>query len=524
MKIINLKLRSTLIGGLTFFLLIISGCSLEEETYSIYTPETFYSNQTEVLASMSGIYRQFSDLANMGGMYRLIELCADQNVVMGKIQGWWFTSAFEQIQHHTWDASHGNVSGTYNYFFEIVGKTNALIPSLESSGLNNLEGPIAELRTLRAYAYFWLMDLYGPVPVFTLPKVDPLNLPEQNTRAEVFAFVESELIKAAEVLPKKADTNANYYGRLTKEAVYGLLATIYLNAKVYTGTAQNDKAIEYADKVINSNSYSLLTNYFKNFAFDNANNNETIFGAVYTPDISGGPGHPFVQKVLPGIDGGLFGLPYTPQNGFGARPSLYDLFEDGDVRKKMIIPYGELKDPRNGETVMVEKILVDQNSVLYKPGVSKVGPVPYVIVPATGTKDQPMNAGMKWLKWDIDPKANGAGLAGNDIAYIRYADILLIKAEALARKGDFTAALTLINQVRTRSNASALTSVTLKDILDERGRELAFELGRRRDLVRFDKFTDAWDYKEKSEPFRNLFPIPKAAIDANPKLKQNPGY
>jgi hypothetical protein len=523
MKNINIKLRSTLIGGLTFLLLIISGCSLDEDTYSIYTPETFYSNEKEILASMSGIYRNFATISSMGGVYRTLELAADQTVVHAKIQGWWFNANFDQLMRHNWDANHSYIRGSYNFYFGIVGQTNALIASLENSGLDNLTGPISELRALRAYAYFYLMDLFGNVPVFTLPKVDPLNLPDQNTRAEVFAFVESELLEAAAGLPEKKDTESNYYGRLTKEAAYALLATIYINAEVYTGTAQNDKAIEYVDKIIELGSYSLLPDYFANFAPDNEHNNEFIFGAIYTPEIAGGLGHPLVQKVLPGISGGLFGLPYTPQNGFGTRPSVYNLYEDGDVRKNMFITYGELKDPRTGETIMVEKIIPDHNSTLYKPGVSVEGPVPYVIIPATDVQDQPMNAGMKWIKWGIDPNTQG-GLAGNDIAYIRYADVLLIKAEAMARKNNFAGALPIINEIRERSNAEPLTSVTLADVFDERSRELVFEMHRRRDLIRFDKFNDVWEFKEASEPFRKLFSIPTTAYDANTKLVQNPGY
>jgi hypothetical protein len=199
------------------------------------------------------------------------------------------------------------------------------------------------------------------------------------------------------------------------------------------------------------------------------------------------------------------------------------MYEDGDIRKDMFLYYGPLTDPRNGDTIYVERVVPDHNSILYVPGQSAEGPVTYDIIPATGIRLQPMNAGIKWIKWGIDPNTQG-GNAGNDIAYIRYADILLIKAEALTRKGNSGAALPLINQVRERSNAAPLTSVNLEDVFDERSRELAFEMHRRRDLIRFDKFNDAWEFKAESEPFRKLFPIPRTAIDANPKLQQNPGY
>lgn len=506
-------------------LLMMPSCGLDEEVYSIYTPETFYTSDAAVLSSLSGVYRNFAQITGMGVEYRILELPTDQVVVHGKIQGWWANNDFEQLMEHKWTPDHNYLDGSWNTFFRTVGQANGLIDALEASPLEEaqIEGPIAELRALRAYAYFYLMDLFGNVPIFTQPKVDPNNLPEQHTRSEVFDFVTNELKEAAEVLPSQNDVGSEYYGRLTKEAAYALLAITYLNAEVYTGTAQYDETIKYADLVINSGAYRLLDNYFDNFKHDNEMNDEFIFGGIYTPNIPGGIGHPLVQKVLPGISGGLFGLPYTPQNGFGTRPSVVEKYEDQDDRKSMFLTYGALKDPRTGETVMVERIVPDNNSQLYIEGVSTEGPVPYEIIPATGIRNQPMNAGIKWIKWGIDPNTNG-GNASNDIAFIRYADILLVKAEALARKGDLGGALALVNQVRERSNASTLSSVTLEDILEERGRELAFEMSRRRDLIRFGKFTDPWEFKEASEPFRNIYPIPSKAIDANPKLQQNPGY
>lgn len=522
MKKVSSKINKWLVIYATALLIIFPACDLTEPSHSAFTPDTFYSNESAILTSLSGVYRDFAIIPTMGGQYRVLELSTDQVVVHAKIQGWWDGPDFHQLAQHEWTASHPWIDGMWNSLFGTVGQANALISSLESSSLDNLEGPIAELRALRAYAYFYLMDLYGDVPLFTEPKVDPNNLPTQNTRTEVFDFVVDELNAAAEILPSATDVGMEYYGRLTKEAVYSLLAIIYLNAEVYTGTPQYDQAITYADMVINSGAYMLLNDYHANFAHDNENNAEMIFAGVYTPNESGGLGHPFVQKVLAGISGGLFGLPYTPQNGFGTRPSVVELYEDEDVRKEMFLMPGELKDPRTGETVMVERIVPDGNSALYVPGESSEGPVPYEIIYADGLRNQPMNAGIKWIKWGLDPNTNG-GNAGNDIAWIRYADILLIKAEAQFRTGAGNP-LSLVNQVRERSNASPLASLTLDDFLDERGRELAFEMSRRRDLIRFGKFTEPWEFKEASEDFRNLFPIPQNAIEANPNLQQNPGY
>lgn len=510
-------------AAIAVLILLLSGCDITETPQSQYSPDTFFTSEFAVLTSMSGVYRTFATIPDLGVPYRVMELSTDQVAVHAKIQGWWDGPTFHDLQEHTWDADHPWINGTWNTMFGTVGRANALINSLENSGLDGMEGAISELRALRAYAYFYLIDLFGNVPVFTEPKVDPLNLPQQNSRQEVFDFIVSELEDAAVNLPSQTTVGSEYYGRLTREAVYSLLASTYLNAEVWTGTPQWDRVIEYTDRVINSGAFSLLPNYFDNFAFNNSGNAEMIFPAVYSPNEPGGPGHTFIQKVFFGINGGLFGLPYTPQNGFGTRPSIVELYEDHDVRKEMFFLPGPLKDPGTGETIMVERIVPDGNSDLYNPATSVEGPVPFEIIPATGIRNQPMNAGIKWMKWGLDPSANGPQ-AGNDIAFFRYADILLMKAEALYQTGDQGQALALINQIRERSNATPLNSLTLDEILDERGRELAFEMQRRRDLIRFGKFTDPWEFKEASEDFRNLFPIPRNAIDANPNLSQNPGY
>ena len=505
-------------------LLLLTDCTLDEEVYSIYTPDTYYDNETQVLSSLSGIYRNFCLLSQGGQPYRVIELSADQLMIPGRSNGWWVSETFYQLMEHTWTADLNY--RPYGSFFSIVGQTNALIASLELSNLDGLDNAKAELRSLRAYAYFLLMDLYGNVPIFTAAKVEAADLPKQNTRVEVFDFIVSELTDALTDLPSQNDVGSEYYGRFTKEAAYSLLATIYLNAEIYTGTAHYDDVLTYTNLVINSGAYSLLTDYAEVFAYDNEENAEQIFSGVYTPNITGGLGQAFTIKNLPGISGGLFDLPYTPQNGYAVRQGLLDLYEDQDVRKKMFLGgCGPLIDPRNGDTVMVENVVTDANSTLYELGISTSGPVPYITVALTALRDQPLNAGIRWLKWGLDPDTNG-GQDNNDFAFLRYADVLLMKAEALLRSGgDIDDAIALINQVRDRSNASSLETLTLDDIIDERGRELCFEMTRRRDLIRFGKFTESWEFKDDDDgSFRTLFPIPPSELSSNPNLVQNPGY
>ncbi len=325
-------------------LIMLPSCSLEEDVYSIYTTDTFFKNDAQVLASISGIYRGFSGNVNGMSLLLMYDFTGNQYFIPSRSNGWWYDPDQELVRH-TWNALSFFPGFGWGSFFSTVGQTNALLASLDASGLQGLENIKAEARTLRAFAYFYLMDFYGNVPIFTAPKVDQANLPEQNTRAEVFDFVVSELKEAANDLPSQKDVGSEYYGRLTKEAAYSILAMTYLNAEVFTGTQHWDDVITYTDLIINSGAYQLLPDYFDNFVYNNEGNKEAIFSAVFTPNIIGGPGNIFLLKTLPSISGGLFGLPYAPENGLVARSEVRDLFEDQDIRKKIFVPFGPMIHP-----------------------------------------------------------------------------------------------------------------------------------------------------------------------------------
>ena len=202
-----------------------------------------------------------------------------------------------------------------------------------------------------------------------------------------------------------------------------------------------------------------------------------------------------------------FALPFTPQNGFTTLEEAFNRYETQDLRRTMILNGPQFD--ANGNPL--KTISGTQNLVL---------------IPHVNQENAAENEGFRVLKWQPDATwVNGA--ASNDVATIRYADILLIKAEALLRSGGSASeALQLVNNVRQRSNATPLTTLTLNNILDERGRELIYESSRRRDMIRFGTwFTGTWKYKTGVTPeFRKLLPIPVTELNANPALKQNPGY
>ena len=365
----------------------------------------------------------------------------------------------------------------------------------------------AEARFLRAYQYWVLMDAFGNPPFVTENDLIGKIAPKQTTRATLFAYVESEL-KAIE--PDLAEPRANEYGRADKGAEWALLARLYLNANVYTGSAKYTEAITYSSKVINAG-YALKSNYMDLFRTDNGvNNQETILSINYdgvgTTNYGG-----TTFLINAGINGDMnptsYGVPNGGWGGNRTRANLPALFPD---------PNGTL-DKRGvffGAKTTIDDIGVftDGLRVTKFKNVSSLG-------------------------------AMGASLNGTfsslDFPLFRLAEQYLIYGEAVMRGGSggsISQALTYVNTLRYRAygNTSGnVAAITTDFFLDERGRELYWEGHRRTDLVRYGKFTDGsylWQFKGGIKAgtalptYRNLFPLPTADLIANPNLKQNTGY
>lgn len=482
---------------------------LDEELYGRVTPENFFKTDAEVLAALAGVYNNMGFAVNGGNLWRLLHLGTDEFIIVARSDGRWLDgSVYIEFFEHRWTPVNNRL-GSYSDVFRTIGSANAIIESLQSSpNVPNLKAQIAEARGIRAYAYFYAMDLWGNVPIVTTARIEPTNLPTNKTRKEVFDFVIAELTAAAVDLPSVKTVNrAAYYPRMTKEAAYAVMALSYLNGEVFAGKSYWPECIDMCDKIITTGSYELLTNYVNNFIPANEASREFIYAVSQDPTKSAGSNN-FAQRTLHDSHRFKYGLPFTPQNGFNIVEDAYNRFESGDVRRSMILAGPQF----------------DADGVT--PLKNIAGTAPLVLVPITSPKNAAENEGYRLLKWQPDNTwVNGGG--GNDVATIRYAEILLTKAEALLRSGgSATDARTLVNQVRVRSNATSLANVTLNNILDERGRELMWEGTRRRDMIRFGTFF-TWTpfFKPAVTPaFRGLLPIPAAELGANPNLKQNPGY
>ena len=368
---------------------------------------------------------------------------------------------------------------------------------------------VAEARFIRAYAYYYLMDLFGATPIITEVK-DNLTTSDRKSRAEVFAFIESEL-KAIENDLKAPKTNE--YGRVDKAAAWALLSRLYLNAEVYTGTPRWADCMEYATKVINSG-YSLAPNYKNLFLADNDTNgaqNENIFTANFD-GLSSKTWAGSTFLVHASIGGAMSAQNYGVGSGWAGIRTTKSLVQKFNGTNN---PPTAWTDARamfftNGQEYEISSI----SNFKHGYAITK-----YKNITSAGAKGK-------------DPAGD---FVDTDVALIRLAEIYLNYAEAAMRSGNNTAnALTYVNLLRSRAGVTTLGAVTTDEILNERARELYWEGFRRTDLIRYNQFVEGtylWPFKggvaagAAVDNFRKLYPIPaNVVLSSGGVIKQNTGY
>jgi len=498
-------------------LMIASGCAkLNEKTYgSKYIDD----NPTGSAAQLNGVYSQLYGQTDQANTYALQEHPTDE--MMGPTRGtdWGDFGTWRKLHTHTWTPIHNQVNDTWDQLNIGVFRATQVV---NKAADNNIK---AQASFLRAYFMFQIVDLYGQQP-FRDPDAPTSSIPIVMSRPEATAFMIKDLEFAEANL---AATTANI-GVANKAAAQALLAKIYLNKAVYTSTtvggpftfakADMDKVIEYADKVTAAG-YTLepAGKYFQDFAWDNSEKSHgNIFG-FYNTETSA----PASAK-----NRWRMGLHYnqTPDgwNGFTTLADFYNSFEATDERRG--VDYPGLTD----KIGLRAGFAVGQQ---YGPGhkaLTQRSGKPLVFTPDVNLNFSTEAQGIRVFKYFPQPKADNTvndDNTSNDYVILRYADVVLERAEALLRGGTPSGetALQLVNQIRVPRGASALTSVDLTALLAERGRELYWEGWRRNDLIRFEKFNDPVDQRPaKTDKSKTIYPIPQRAIDTNPNLKQNAGY
>lgn len=506
---------------LVFFITAIfcfSGCNdLEEDVYSSETSDNFYQSADQIMAAYVLPY-SFMQTYAYQVHFGVQEFTTDEAVVpvmYGYVdqEGQWL-----RFHQHTWTSSDLWVRLEWETLFQAIGYCNYFIDAVQEMDLSSMNLPvskeqmIAEIKMVRALNYYWALSSFGNIPV--VEHVGEPNPPTQSS-AEVFAFIEKEITENIPKLSEKGDPG--WYGHFTKPAAQALLAKLYLNAEVFTGTARWDECISACNAVLNSN-YSLDPEWDDPFVVNNELSNENIF--VIPFDASSAQQFNFAEQNLhENILFAKYNVEYYGWHKIRTQESFFNLYQPNDYRINQWVIGPQTYIDENGD----EQPILDWNGE------------PMVVTPyidMLNNTDGGEAQGAMNIKYEIE--VGGLGSMSNDMVIFRLADIMLMKAEAMMRQNGGVAtqeAVDLVNNVRARSfapgdpDATYTTStLTLDELIDERGRELAYEMHRREDLIRFDKFTEAWWEKPASAEHRELFPIPFNVLTANPALEQNPGY
>lgn len=458
--------------------------------------------------------------------------------------GNWFDGGQNQTMHyHTWTPDNSYINGNWTWLSTTIGVANQSLSILSTT---MPEGAIkktnlAEIKMVRAFAYFMMMDNFGNVPIDTL--YGDFNPKTNVPRAEVFNFIEKEINAALPYLSEVSGVST--YGRANKWTAYALLAKMYLNAEQYTGTKRYDDCIAACDKIMNSGLYALepKNSYLNMFYPANGPQmKEFIFAVPYDPAAANS--FPFrsvnihARFDVPRSERQKFSLPFTPAGAASTLPEYYAYFNDAnDIRNKQwLTGLQYMNDGVTPVTVTTTNIGYDQYYKGSNPSASvtyHVNLTPEVTLRQdvasfdVGNDEIAWNMGYRNIKFYPDATSLNRN-QNNDKPVFRYSDIVLMKAEAILRGGAATLGhtpLALVNQLRAlRTTSAALTSVDLEFIYAERTREFAWEGWRRNDMIRFGKYENKWGYKTNAEAYRRIFPIPRVALQLNPALKQNPGY
>lgn len=458
----------------------------------------------------------------MRALWNVQEITTDEAICA------WGDVGIADLNTQTWSPNNPFLTALYQRLGLSITYANEFIKLTAGNTDPDVMKYNAEARFLRALAYSWHMDLFGNPPFTT--ELDGVGIfyPKQIQRADLFKYVVSELRDIAD----KVGEPGSSYPQADKGAVWMLLSRVYLNAEVYTGTAKWDSCKYYTDKVIASPAYSLATNYRQNFCADNnrPNNPEMIFGWVQDGvNTQGYVGTTFLIEsssdatYIRAED--FHGLTEnTNWNGNRTRKQFMNVLVD------TLATYGNVPVPSSDVLFSQSKdkrVLLKMKKSMDIPSASSSGDYGIGVYKFTAKNTNGSQAA------NYNP-----AYASTDFPVFRLADAYLMRAEALYRMSDKANAIKDVNVIRERAYGNTSgniteTQLTVKFLLDERGREFYYEGQRRTDLVRFGQFTNGtytWQWKggvfngSATSSHLNIFPIPGDEVSANPNILQNTGY
>ncbi|MBX2889789.1 MAG: RagB/SusD family nutrient uptake outer membrane protein [Saprospiraceae bacterium] len=492
----------------------VFGCTdLKETLREDWTPEQFDAYDKANADAGALLNATYNSLRNpfmdQSRFWAAQQHTTDETLGPTRGPDWDDNGIWRVLHNHTWTAEHAFLSATFNELLQSQFRATDLLRFSPTSQ------QAAEARFLRAFVIFCTADGWGQVP-YREPGEDLLQPARVYRGSEALDVVISECQAIINNLPDGPVNRAN------KDAARVLLMKAFLNKGTFANrqsptfpAGDMQEVINAADQIINSGKYSLANNYFDNFA---PNNDQISTENIWTGENQGGVSSGNVRSRW------FCTLHYNQNpsgwNGFATLSDFYNSFEANDGRRRA--DYDGMTNVSGINAGFLVGQQVDQNgNALQDRRGNPLAFTPQVSLVETGNNLE--ITGIRVIKYPID--YTGGDNANNDYVFFRYADVLMMKAEALLRSGNAGAALDIVNQIRTKRNATPLASLDADILLAERGREFYWEGWRRQDLIRFGKFLQPFGTtKPASGPERLLFPIPVQALAVNPNLEQNPGY
>lgn len=508
----------------------------ESEIYD--SASSLYTNAVASLYNYIGANQECEGLqGTCRGIYDYNTLTTDEAIAPIRGGDWYDGGLWKNMYDHTWTPTDTDLYNVWKYLYKVIVLSTRSLETISAySHLLTAEQRAAyeaEVRALRAMYYYYAMDLFGRVPIVASSS-QTTDETVQSERSVVFAYIVKELQESLADLPDgRSAAEGDYYGRVTRPVACFLLAKLALNAGIYADDDWTDdvrtlgenvyftcdgqqlnawQACTYYCDEISRSGYQLESDYTTNFAVHNESSKENIFvipmdKMLYTNEFH------YLFRSRHYAHGGAYGG--ASENGPCATLHAMHVYGYGTQEA----------DPRLDMNFYTGRVVVDGSTVMLDNGEPLVY-MPLAVEENLTASPYKQTAGARMKKYEVDRTAYSDGrLPDNDIVLFRYADVLLMKAEALVRNGEDGSAP--YNEVRARVGLQP-RACTLEHLLDERLLELAWEGWRRQDLIRFDQYHKAYDLRSQADGeetrFTTVFPIPQTCIDLNGRLRQNKGY
>jgi hypothetical protein len=531
--------------------IVIAGCTKLNE--SLNSRLTNQQTSTALGAQGTGLLLKaaYADIAgtfsSQDQVFSLEENTTDESLVPTRGGDWDDNGVWRVLHAHTWNADHQQILNVFNSLNKLnFDATNVL-------AFNPTKSQAAEARFLRAYALYYILDLYGQFP-FRNPGDNLLNAPEVKAGADGINFIISELNAIIPDLPADNPITA-----ATPDAANVLLMHCLLQKGAFINRAaptfadaDMQQVITLGNAIINSHKYSYTPNYFDNFSVSNSSTSkEAIFAYPNQSGVNTNHANIEARWMMT-----LHYNSYTPDNpnagwnGFSTISDFYNTFSttgvttysrsDSTLDQRIGHRYNVNSTPYSGirPGFLVGQQYNEKGDPIKDRNGNPLAYTPQIAANMIETGSNLEVTGIRVVKYVPDFTNGGkyySGPAGNWQMLFRYPDVVLMVAEAKMRAAspDIPGALSLINGLRAARGATAVASMPLVNpnnvddpstLLAERGRELYWESFRRTDLIRFGVYLKTWQYKPTDDPKNLVFPIPSQALAANPNLKQNPGY